>query len=474
MSDATKSETSLIKLVAALILGLVIWFIPAPPDLKPQAWHLLAIFVFTIAGIILKALPMGSMCFTGLAIALLTNTLDIKGQALSGFSNSTIWLIVIAFFIARGFIKTGLGSRIAYFFIFHLGSRTLGLAYGLALTDLVLAPATPSNTARAGGVIYPILKSMAHNFGSDPENGTRKKIGEYLVLTAFQVDIITSAMFVTAMAANPLIVQFAHNNGVEITWGGWALAALVPGLISIAIIPLIVFKLYPPEIKETPDAKNIAREKLKEMGPISKNEWIMLFVFAFLILFWILGGTLGINATTTAIAGLAILLISGVLNWNDIKSEKGAWDTLIWFGILVMMADFLNKLGFIPWFSAVIAKEVGTFSWTTAFPVLLLIYFYSHYMFASATAHVTAMAAAFMAVGISVGVPPYLMAISLGFFSNLFGSITHYGMGPAPVLFGSGYVELQDWWRLGFILSIVNIFVWLAIGGIWWKLLGLF
>lgn len=474
MNQLNASEVSIPKLIGAFILGAIIWFFPIPEGLKTEAWQLLAIFTFTILGIILKALPMGTMCFTGLAIALLTNTLNIKNQALTGFGNSTIWLIVIAFFIARGFIKTGLGSRIAYFFIFHLGSKTLGLAYGLALTDLVLAPATPSNTARAGGVIYPILKSMAHNFGSDPDNGTRKKIGEYLVLTAFQVDIITSAMFVTSMAANPLIVQFAASNGVELSWGGWALAAIVPGLISLAIIPYLVFKIYPPEIKETPDAKNIARQKLKEMGPISKNEWIMLFVFAFLIIFWILGGTLGINATTTAIAGLAILLISGVLNWEDVKSEKGAWDTLIWFGILVMMADFLNKLGFIPWFSALIAKEMGGHAWTLAFPMLLLIYFYSHYMFASATAHVTAMAAAFMGVGISVGVPPYLMAISLGFFSNLFGSTTHYGMGPAPVLFGSGYVELTDWWKLGFYLSIINIAVWLGIGGLWWKLLGLF
>lgn len=474
MTSHDVHEVHIPKLILSFIVGLVLWLIPVPEGLKNEAWHLLAIFVFTILGIILKALPMGTMCFFGLALALLTNTLNIKGEALSGFSNGTIWLIVIAFFIARGFIKTGLGSRVAYFFIYHFGSKTIGLSYSLALTDLVLAPATPSNTARAGGVIFPILKSMAHNFGSDPENSSRKKIGEYLTLTAFQVDMITSAMFVTSMAANPLIVQFAHSNGIEISWGLWALAALVPGLICIAVIPLIVFKFYPPEIKQTPDAKNIAKEKLKEMGPVSRNEWIMICVFLLLIVFWILGSTLKINATTTAIAGLAILLTTGVLTWNDVKSEKGAWDTLIWFGVLVMMADFLNKLGFIPWFSAIIAAKIGTFSWIVAFPLLLLIYLYSHYMFASATAHVTAMAAAFMAVGISVGVPPMLMALSLGFFSNLMGSTTHYGAGPAPVLFGSGYVELTDWWKMGFILSVVNIFIWMAAGGIWWKIIGIY
>ncbi|WP_127717953.1 anion permease [Halobacteriovorax sp. HLS] len=470
----TKSEVNLPKLIGTIVVGSIIWFMPVPKELDPRAWHLFAIFASTILGIILKAMPMGSMCMASLAIALFTNTLNIKGEALSGFSNGTIWLIVIAFFIARGFIKTGLGNRIAYFFVYTLGKKTLGLSYGLALTDLVLAPATPSNTARAGGIIFPIMKSLSLSYDSKPNEPSRKKIGEFLTLSCFQVDVITSAMFLTSMAANPLIQKFAGDNGVTITWGNWALAGLVPGLVSLLVVPLIIYKLYTPEIKETPNAKKIAQEKLTEMGPISKQEWIMIGVFCFLIIFWVLGTTLGINATVTAFGGLSALLITGVLKWEDIKSEKGAWDTLIWFGVLVMMADFLNKLGFVPWFSQFVSAEVTGLSWMVAYPILLGIYFYSHYMFASATAHVTAMAAVFMAVGIAVGVPPFLMAISLGFFSNLFGCLTHYGMGPAPVLFGSGFVELGDWWKVGFIMSIVNILIWMIIGGAWWKILGLY
>lgn len=474
MKLISKGDVKLVPLLIALAVGVVWWFIPGPEGVDPKAWHLLAIFMATILGIILKAMPLGEMCITGLSFALFTKTLDIKTQALTGFGNSTIWLIVIAFFIARGFIKTGLGTRMAYLFIYWLGKRTLGLAYGLGLTDLLLAPATPSNTARAGGIIFPIMKSLAHNFGSEPHDPSRKKIGEFLTLSAFQVDMVTSAMFVTAMAANPLIVKFAADNGVVITWGGWALAALVPGLVSLLVVPWVLYKLYPPEIKETPDAKRIASEKLIEMGQLSNHELIMIGVFCLLILLWIFGGSFGIDPTTTAFGGLTVLLATGVLTWEDVKSEKGAWDTLIWFGVLVMMADYLNKLGFVPWFSQYVGAEVGKYSWAIAFPLLLGIYFYTHYIFASATAHVTAMAATFMAVGIHVGVSPYLMAISLGFFSNLFGSLTHYGAGPAPVLFGSGYVELGDWWKAGFIISVVNILIWMIVGGAWWKLLGLF
>ncbi len=473
-SKVKQSEVSVMKFLISLAVGVAIWFVPAPAALEPKAWHLFAIFFTTILGIIIKAAPMGTMCMVGLALSVFSGTLDIKNEALTGFGNSTIWLIVIAFFIAQGFVKTGLGTRIAYFFIYLLGKRTLGLAYGLAITDLILAPATPSNTARGGGVIYPIMKSLALSYDSKPHDPSARKIGHFLTLSCFQVVMVTSAMFVTAMAANPLIQKFAADNGVTITWGGWALAALVPGIVSLIVVPYFIYKVYPPEIKDTPDAKRLAKKKLSEMGPISKHEWIMMAVFALLILFWILGSTIGIDATTTAFGGLSILLLSGVLTWNDVKSEKGAWDTLIWFGVLVMMAGYLNKFGFVPWFSQFVANEVAQLSWTMAFPVLLGIYFYSHYFFASATAHVTAMAAVFMAVGVQVGVPAYLMAITLGFFSNLFGCLTHYGSGPAPVLFGSGYVELGEWWKLGFLISIVNILIWMVVGAGWWKILGLY
>ncbi|MFG1485720.1 anion permease [Halobacteriovorax sp. RZ-1] len=469
-----KYEVKIIRFICVIAIGAFIWSRPIPDGLEPKAWHLFAIFLSTILGIIIKAMPMGSMCIAGLSVGLLTQTLKIKGEALTGFSNSTIWLIVTAFFIAQGFVKTGLGSRIAYYFVYLLGRRTLGLAYGLAISDLILAPATPSNTARGGGIIFPIMKSLSLSYDSKPNDPTNRKIGHYLTLSCFQVCMVTSAMFITSMAANPLIQQFAADNGVKITWGGWALAAIVPGIVSLIIVPLAIYFVYPPTIKETPGAQEIAKMKLEEMGRMSKQEWIMIATFIFLITFWILGSTLKINATTTAFGGLSILLITGVLNWDDIKSEKGAWDTLIWFGVLVMMADYLNKFGFVPWFSKYVAMEVSALTWTLAFPILAGIYFYSHYFFASATAHVTAMAAVFIGVGVQVGVPPYLMAITLGFFSNLFGSLTHYGSGPAPVFFGSGYVELSDWWKMGFFISIINILIWMIIGGAWWKLLGLF
>ncbi|NPV65749.1 MAG: anion permease [Anaerolineae bacterium] len=477
-----------IKLVPALIsvaVGLIIWFLPPPQTLVDfvaanpdagynavSAWHLFAIFVGTIVALITKPLPMGAIAMIAIALTALTGTLKIA-ESLDGFRNTTIWLIVAAFFVSRGFIKTGLGARIAYQFMRVLGKKTLGLSYGLIATDLVLAPAIPSNTARAGGVIFPILRSVASAYGSEPNDGTARKIGAFLTKAAYQGTIITSAMFLTAMAANPLAQKLAGDQGIEITWTNWATAAVVPGIISLLVVPYVLYRLYKPEITETPKAPEIAREKLAEMGAVKTSEWIMLGVFVLLLAMWILGSTINVDATVTALTGLGILLITGVLTWTDVLNEKGAWDTLTWFAALVMMASFLSKLGFIPWFSAEMGNLVGGMNWVVAFLILSLAYFYSHYLFASNTAHVSAMYAAFLAVSIAVGTPPLLAALVLAFFSNLFSSMTHYGTGPAPVLFGAGYVDLQDWWRLGFIISVINIVIWLGIGGLWWKILGL-
>lgn len=467
------SEVKLIPLLITLAIGAGIWMINPPQGLELQAWHLFAIFVATIVGLIIKPLPMGSVAILALMATVLTNTLTIE-NALSGFQNTTIWLIVIAFFISRGFIKTGLGTRVAYLFVRLFGKKTLGLSYSLLASDLLLSPAMPSNTARAGGIVLPIIRSLSEEYGSRVGDGTERKIGAFLTKVAFQGDMITSAMFLTAMAANPLAAKIAADiTGQQITWMGWATAAIVPGLVSLIIVPYVIYKLYPPEIKETPAATEMAAKKLKEMGSLKKEEWYMIMVFALILFLWIFGANLNINATTTAFIGLATLLLTQVLTWKDIKKEEGAWDTLVWFAVLVMMAGFLNELGMIPWFSEMMSGAVSGFPWVYALVILGVVYFYSHYFFASNTAHVSAMYAAFLAVLVAAGAPPVVSALLLGFFSNLFGSITHYSCGPAPVFFGAGYVTQNKWWSIGFVVSIVHIIVWVGIGGLWWKALGL-
>ncbi len=458
-------------LLIAFLIGLGIWFYPRPLEVDVRAWHLLAIFIATICGIILKPLPLGAIVILSLTVATLTHTLSLE-EALSGFRNPIAWLVVFAFFISRGFIKTGLGSRIAYYFVSLFGKKTLGLSYGLLLSEFILSPAIPSVTARAGGVIYPVVQGLAKSFGSDPLLGTERRIGSFLMKVAYQGSTVTSAMFLTGMAANPLLAGLTQEAGFSITWGKWALAAVVPGLITLLLMPLIVYKIYPPAIKNTPDAAILARTRLKEMGKLQKGEWTMLAIFILLLLLWILGATIHLNATVAAMVGLSLLLLFSVLEWHDVTKEYSAWDTYIWFASLIMMATALNTLGFTPWLSEKVVELVGGFNWGLAFLILGLVYFYSHYFFASNTAHVSAMFPAFLMVAIGVGTPPSYAILVFAFSSSLMGCLTHYGSGPAPIFYGSGYIDVKDWWRIGFILSIVYLAIWIGLGSFWWKLLG--
>ena len=460
------------RLAAVCGVGVAIWLLPAPDGVEPRAWQLLAVFVATMVGLVLRPLPMGAVALIAVAFAVLSGTLTIA-EATAGFGNTVVWLVVAAFFIATAFIKTGLGTRIAYHFMRVLGQRSLGLAYGLVATDLVLAPAIPSNTARAGGVIYPILRSLCVSLDSAAERGTERRIAAFLTFTAYQGVVVTSAMFLTAMAANPLVAELAAQQGVEISWGLWAAAASVPGLLSLLFVPLVIYRLYPPQITHTPEAPEIARQRLRELGAMTRDERILLAVFVLLLSLWIGGAALGVSATTTALAGVAAMLATGVLAWEDILRERNGWDTLIWFAVLVMLASQLGELGLLAWFTERVSGVLTVGHWLPSFLGLSLIYFYVHYFFASNTAHVSAMYAPFLALALAVGTPPILAALLLGFFSNLFASLTHYGTAAAPILFGSGNVDIGTWWKLGLLISALNITIWVGAGSLWWRLLGL-
>jgi DASS family divalent anion:Na+ symporter len=473
MSAERSTAERVARGVATILVAIIIWSLPPPAGVTPKAWHLLAIFAATIAGLILQPLPMGAVVIIGTMATALTGTLSI-GDALNGFANTTVWLIFAAFLFARGFIKTGLGRRIAYLFIRAFGRRTLGLAYALELSDLVIAPATPSNTARAGGVLFPVVRALTTTFNSEP-GPTSGRIGRFLMLSTYQGDVITSGMFMTAMAANPLIVELTKKTvNLDLSWGGWALAALVPGLLSLLVMPLVIYWLARPEITETPEASALAHDQLIKMGRMRREEWVVLGVFALALALWATATLTKLDATVVALLGVGIMLGTGVIGWDDVLGERGCWDALIWFGGLVGMATMLGRLGLIKWFSGFTAGYVKGWAWLPAMGVLLLVYLYSHYGFASLTAHVTAMYVPFLTVAVAAGAPPLLAALGLAFFSNLNACLTHYGTGPAPIYYGAGFTDLKTWWGIGFVASLVHIVIWLGVGPFYWKALGLY
>ncbi len=470
---AEKFPYKLWKLFVPICIGIAIYLLPKPEMIDPKGWKLLGIFVATIIGIVLKPLPMAAISLIGMLACVVTNTLKLTEEALLGFGSPIVWLVVFIFFIARGFIKTKLGHRIAYNFVALLGKRTLGLGYGIILTELVMGPAIPSNSARAGGIIYPIVKSIAETLGSRPEDGTARKLGSFLTLVAFQGNLIVSSMFLTAMAANPMAQAIAAKQGVYFSWGDWFIAALVPGICSIIPVPLVLYLVYPPKLKKLPQAVSIAQKNLRDMGSMSLQEWTMTAVFLIMIAVWVIGENYGIPTTSAGLFGVCVLLLTGILSWKDILAEHEAWSTVIWLSILIMMSGFLEKFGLTAWFSQAIGDIFKGYHSLIGLYGLAIVYFYSHYFFASNTAHIGAMYGAFLAVALMTGAPPVISALLLGFFSSLFSSMTHYSTGSAPIYFGMGYVQVSEWWMYGLVVSIVNIAIWLGIGYLWWSFLGL-
>jgi DASS family divalent anion:Na+ symporter len=457
---------ALVLTVAAAVL------MAGPPDgITPQNWRLLAIFLATIVGSIVRPAPPGAVIFLGVCAIAATGTMT-PFDALRGYADPIVWLVLCAFMLSRGVTKTGLGRRIAFLFIRLLGKRSLGLAYALAASDTLLASIVPSNSARSGGIIFPVARSLAEAYESTP-GPSRRRLGAFLMKAVYQCDVVACAMFLTGQASNVLIAKFAlDTTGVELSYARWLVGGLVPGLVSLALVVLLIYRIYPPEVTHTPQATEFARAELAKMGPMSRDERMMLVVFALTAGLWITSALHHINYTVVALIGVSTLLLTKVLAWDDMLSDRPAWDTFIWYGGLVRMAEALGDSGVTRRFADVSAGLTATWGWGLALVVLLLIYFYAHYGFASITAHVTAMFVPFLTVVIAAGAPPTLAVLALSYASNLQASLTHYGTTPAPIYFGSRYVTQREWWRVGFVTSLVTLSIWGTVGLAWWKLLG--
>jgi DASS family divalent anion:Na+ symporter len=447
------------------LIGLTIWFLPTPDGLSDQAWGLFAIFISSIIAVIINAMPILTSAIIAAAIAVLTGTMSAS-QAYSGFGESFILLIIVAFLIARGVIKSGLGKRIAFLIIKRFGKSSLGLSYSVIAADMFISPAFPSNTARSG-VLFPIVNALASDSGSNVADGTRKKLGSFLMMSSMAGLTLSSTLWLTAMAANPAGAKMASEYGIQITYGSWALAASVPVIVLFFLVPWVLYKIYPPEIKHTPDAPKIAQDALSTMGRFSKNEFIMAVTFIAMVVLWIFSGSLGLDKTAVALLGLAVLMLSNIFTLDDLKNEGNALGTLIWFAILYSMSVHLDKFGFMGWLGDNISTFIDGYAWPVVYFGLTVSYVLIHYLFVSQTAHMLALFSVFLGVGINAGVPPEMMALILLFATNFNAIITPQGSSANVIYSGSGYILAKEIYKVGGIITLVNTVVFLTIGTAW-------
>lgn len=458
----------LVVVASALIVALI----PVPAGITRESWTLLAIFVATIVGSIVQPLTGSAMVLLGVIATALFGALKIE-TALGGYADKYVWLVLAAFFLSRAMIKTGLGHRIALIFVRLIGRKTLGLGYSLIITDLILASSIPSTGARSGGIILPIARSVSETYESRPTDGTAGKLGTFLMNLLYQCEVVICATYLTGQASNVIIRDFVQKQtGIDLNYSVWFVSAIVPSIVSLIVIPLMIYRFFPPEIKETPNAVKFANDELKKIGAFKSAEKILLAVFVVIVGLWATSQLHNIDATVIALFGIAVLLLTKVLEWQDLTDETHAWEVFIWYGGLVQMARSLGDTGIPKVFAESVASYTDGWNWVFALGFLLLVYFYAHYAFASITAHVTAMLIPFLAVTIAVGAPAGITVLLLAYFSNLSAGLTHYGTTPAPIYFGTGYVKQKNWWTIGFIASLLNILIWSIVGLLWWKILG--
>jgi L-tartrate/succinate antiporter len=454
---------------APFVVWGVIAVLPHPAGLSNNAWNYLGLFTAVILALILEPIPPAAVGLFGMTIATVVGFISPKPAeairwGLTGFSDVTVWLIFGALVFARGYEKTGLGRRIALSLVGAMGKSTLGLGYAVMLADLLIAPFTPSNTGRSAGVIFPIIRGIPALYGSAPGE-TARRIGAYLMWTAFASTAVTSSMFLTALGPNLLALGIVRKTiGIDVTWSQWAAGFLPVGLVLILPLPLLVYWIYPPEIRVSQEASAWAKEELARMGPLSRKEAVMgLFILVAFAL-WLFGGE-WINPTTVILAVIALLIVTRVLDWDDVIGNRAAWDTLIYFATLLALAEGLERVGIVAWAAQGVSGLILGATPLLAIIVLVSFFFVVHYMFASLTAHTMAVLPALLAAGAAFpGMPARVLALLLVYSIGLMGVITPYATGPAPVYFGSGFIPRRDFWILGLVFGLIYLTALLGLG----------
>ncbi|HEX9074740.1 MAG TPA: DASS family sodium-coupled anion symporter [Anaerolineae bacterium] len=472
-----------IPLIVWVILVIYPLLFGVPAGLTLSAWWYFALFAAVIVGLVLEPIPAAAIGLIGVsaAAAMRYVNADITQSvnwALSGFSDSTVWLIFGAFVFSMGYNKTGLGRRIALVLVHRLGGRTLGLGYAISLADLVLAPGTPSNTARSAGTVYPVIRNIPGLYGSEP-GLTARRIGSYIMWTAFAATCVTSSMFITALAPNAAALAIVKTTTkVDINWLQWVIGFIPVGIVLLLLVPIVTYFIYPPEIKASKEIPVWASGELGKLGKITRQEIVMVVLVLLAIFLWITGsntlfslpyfGTNFINATTVVLVSVVLMLVTNVVTWDEILGNKAGWNVLVWFATLVTLANGLNQVGFVKWFANLAAAPLKGFDPIVAMALLVALFFLIHYFFASLSAHTAAVLPVVLAIGVAIpGIPVIPFALLCVYALGLMGILTPYATGPSPVYYGSGFISRTDFWKLGLIFGLIFLAGLILIGAPW-------
>lgn len=468
------NRKTIIKLAVVLLIPIVIWNIPAPSGLETDTWHLVAIYLGLLGGLVIK--PLDEPIITLIIIGFACMFMDSK-VLLSGYGDSMAWFIAMVTMVCTAFVKTGLGKRMAYMLLLRSGNSTLGLGYLMMLTDLILSPATGSNSSRTT-IIYPIFRNIAEGVDSYPDKNPRK-LGGYLTVLSYVVSQSTAALFLTGMATNAITASLAFEMlDIDLTWGTWFLAGVVPAGLVLLAGPFVVYKLYKPELKELSDVKIQAKQGLKDMGAVTADEKKLFVIFILAVLGWMFGPKLtflNLGTQNVGFVFLALVLVTGILNWKDVIEAKAAWNIFIWYGAFYGVASSLASAGFYTWLADVLSKvlSLSSLNGLIVIGILLLLSLAVRYFFVSNSAFVASFYPVIFAIALNTKADLMVLTLLLAFFASYGSLLTHYGNGAGLIAFASNYVSQKEFWKIGTVMVAVALLIFFLIGLPYWKIIGI-
>ncbi|KAJ2617448.1 hypothetical protein H4S08_000290 [Coemansia sp. RSA 1365] len=495
-----------VSALPAIVVAILIAHLPAPEGLSSGGMRLLGVFGGVIMGLLTADYDMSVIMAVALLVLTLTksfmcttsdghhvecskcNTMyqgdlghwheyrcdPIGGSfdvAISGFSNKVSWLVFSAFHIGKAVEKTGFGRRISLMLVGAMGRSAIGIGYAVCLAELVLAPFIPSNTARGGGIVYPIVESVIASLGIEPRVG-EDPIGGFLSIVASNANLVSSSLFVTGMAGNPIVASKAASIfGIEFGFTEWILGASIPSLLLLFLLPPLMYVLLRPKINSANLSREIRRQRYA-LGSASRSEYKLCATLALCLVLWIGTPYFGIDATVVAYMAIVILTLLDVLTWHDVVNNYKAWDTFFWLASFIVLAEQLTALGVTDWIGNSLSRSLRDATPMTSTVSLSLAYFLSMYLFSSISSHVVAFAGPFFAAGHVLGCPPKLLAILIAVFSSLAGTLTPFSTGTVAIYASQGYISQPRWFMLGLLFAIVIVVVNLTAGMLWWKIIG--
>ncbi|KAI7889449.1 Sodium/sulfate symporter [Mucor mucedo] len=511
-------RTNVYKLLPSLSLGCLIWFGSTPTDeLSVTSIRLLAVFMSCIFALITTSIDISVLVLSALTLLSVTYSFqcidhttgistecrlcgeenpltglpyDCSGgkesfhHSLEGFSSSVVWLIFAAFHLGKAVEVTQLGKRISLMMIRSFGKRVIGLAYAVLLSELLLAPFVPSNTARGGGIVLPVVHSIATTLGSTPSH--QPKVGGFLMLVGAHANLLSASMFLTGMAPNPIVIAKANAlyPDLQFNFMTWIQGSCVPALICAAFLPLILswscglFKSKDNDEEESQQIKidgdsiiQHAAKQLGEMGTMSIKELQLCFVLLGCLVLWISSGYTNIDSTLVALIGIVALLHMGTIQWTDVANNKNAWETLFWLGGFVTIASQLSEAGASQFLGHKISATIIHLQ-LPAVPALAIAYFLTTFIFSSLSAHTVAFVATFLDAGHALGANPMILTCLLAYFGALGGCMTNFSTGSLAMYYAPGYITRSKWFIVGGQMALFYLLIYFTAGMAWWKLLG--